>query len=190
MLTAQRKVATVGGVHWDDTLLSLFEDLEQQAEGLALAERDSEVAELSRAEYAEIDLSSRWHGSVGCALAVTVSGIGTIEARLARVGRDWCLLEAATAEWVVPMAAVAGVRGLSDRASAAQARALHARLGLGSVLRSIAAEASPVVLHRVDGTLSTGRLRRIGADFAELAGSAHGQPELVPFSVIAGLRRC
>jgi hypothetical protein len=47
-----------------------------------------------------------------------------------------------------------------------------------------------VVLHRVDGTLSTGGLRRIGADFAELAGSAHGQPELVPFSVIAGLRRC
>jgi hypothetical protein len=190
MLTAQRKVATVGGVHWDDTLLSLFEDLEQQAEGLALAERDTEVAELSRAEYAVVDLASRWHGSVGARLVVTVSGVGTIEARLARVGRDWCLLETAVQEWVVRMAAVAGVRGLSDRASAPETRSLHARLGLGSVLRGIAAEASPVVLHRVDGTLSTGRLRRIGADFAELAGSAHGQPELVPFSVIAGLRRC
>ena len=33
-------------------MFDLFDDLEQQAEGLALTERDAAVAELGRAEYA------------------------------------------------------------------------------------------------------------------------------------------
>ena len=50
---------------WERELLDLFEDLEHQAEGLALTDRDAEVAELARSEYAEIDLAARVHASVG-----------------------------------------------------------------------------------------------------------------------------
>ena len=37
------------GMRWEERLLDLFDDLEQQADGLALAERDALVAEQSRA---------------------------------------------------------------------------------------------------------------------------------------------
>ena len=54
--------------------LELFDDLEQQAEGLALAERDARVAERCRAEYAEVDLVARLHASVGTPVQVEVRG--------------------------------------------------------------------------------------------------------------------
>ena len=41
---------------WDAALLDVFEDLEQQASGLRLADRDAEVADLAAAAYAEVGL--------------------------------------------------------------------------------------------------------------------------------------
>ena len=60
-------------MRWEERLLDLFDDLEQQADGIALAERDALVAEQSRAEYAAVTLADRLHASVGTRLLLDVA---------------------------------------------------------------------------------------------------------------------
>jgi hypothetical protein len=177
-------------VSWEKRVLDLFDDLEQQAEGLALVERDATVAELGRAEYAEVELLSRLHASVGHLVQLHVRGLGTLRGSLRRVGAGWCMLSAeppGTTETVVSIAALVSARGLSPRAVPEAARGPLARLGLGSVLRRMAEEPDDVVLALVDGEARRGQLRRVGSDFVELAG-ADGGTEVVPFSAVAAVR--
>lgn len=185
-------------MRWEQRLVDLFDDLEQQAEGLALAERDIEVAELARAEYAAVDLGSRLHASPGHRVVLVVVGVGRLEATIVRVGADWLLVEDAQAEWLVRSAAVAQVHGLSDRAVPASQRPLTARLGLGSALRGIAEDRSEVRLHRLDGGTFVGYIRRVGADFLELVGIAADRHEagaraadvaVAGFQALAAVRR-
>ena len=147
------------GMRWDDGLARLFDDLEQQAEGLALVERDTEVAEAVRAEYSQVDLVSRLHGSLGLPLRLAVAGVGTVEGELRRAGDGWCLLDTGQREWVVRLPAVSSVRGLADRGVVASARPLTARLGLASVLRGLVEMRAESVLHRTDSTLLAGPAR-------------------------------
>lgn len=187
-------------------LLGLFEDLEQQAEGLALSERDMEVAELSRAEYAHVALDARVHASVGREVVIGVEGLGAVPGVLARVGAGWFLLATTgeeqpgpAQEWIVRLAAVQRAAGLSERALDEPSRPLSARLGLGSALRGVAAERSEVRAHLRDGAVLHGQLGRVGADFVEISlgdggGSWDGERgrlsrELVPFRALAALRR-
>jgi hypothetical protein len=176
-------------MRWDDRLGDLFDDLEQQAEGLALAQRDAEVAELARAEYARVDLAARLHGSLGRLLVVGVSGVGTVEGTLSRVGAGWCLLESGTREWLVRLAATGSVRGLTEGGGAGWSSAPTARLGLASALRSLAEARAETVLHRLDGSMSRGVLGRVGADFVDVrSGPPSGYLETVPFEAIAAVR--
>jgi hypothetical protein len=180
-----------GGV---ERLLGLFEDLEQQAEGLTLQDRDLEVAELSRSEYSEVELASRLHASLGREVVVAVRAVGDLPGRVGRVGPGWLLLEddAAVSVWVVRTAEVLAVSGLSERALPEAARPVTARVGLGSVLARLASARVPVRLHHLDGRVRTGLLRRVGADFAELqpveADEVRRQPLAVPFSGLAAVR--
>ncbi len=179
---------------WEERLLALFDDLDQQAEGLALAERDVEVAELGRAEYAGVDLASRVHASVGRPVRLTVAGLGRVEARLCAAGTDWCLLSTAvpgpSREWLVRLAAVATAEGLSDRAVPEAARPIAGRLGLGSALRRLAESREPVQLTRLDGAATRGRLRRVGADFVEVVGEEHRAAlSVLPFAHLAATCR-
>ena len=180
-----------------DRVEALLGDVEQQAEGLALVARDAEVAEFRRAEYAQVDLLGRLHGSSGRRLAVELAGTDPLEAVLTRVGADWCLLEAGGREWVVRLAAVRSWRGLADQVVPAAARPLTARLGLGSALRGLAEARAETVLHRTDAVTRRGRLLRVGADFVEvLAGGEGGDGtegrggavEVVPFAALAAVR--
>jgi hypothetical protein len=179
-------------MQWEERLLAVFEDLEQQAEGLALGARDAEVAELARAEYAGVDLISRLSGSIGAHLRIEVTGVGRLRGRLARVGRDWLLLLTDSHEWLLRDAALAAVRGLGERAVDPRHRAATARLGLGSALRGIAEEQDVVLVHRLDGGVARGVPRRVGADFVELIDDAEAGatgPVLVAFAGVAGVRR-
>ncbi len=172
-------------------MFDLFDDLEQQAEGLALAERDAAVAELGRAEYAEVELVSRLHASVGHPVQLHVQGLGLVGGRLGRVGAGWCMLSAeppATGETVVRIGALMSLRGVSPRAVPEAVRGPLARLGLGSVLRTLAETREAVVLVLVDGEARRGVLRRVGADFAEVGVGADGGSEVVPFSAVAAVR--
>ena len=184
-------------MHWEQRLLALFDDLEQQAEGLALSQRDAEVAELGRAEYARVDLGSRLHGSLGRRVAFAVTGVGPLDARLGRVGSDWCLAETATHEWLLRLDAVTRVSGLGEQAVDPRHRALVARLGFGSALRGVAEDGVPVLVHLLDGTQARGWPRRVGADFLELRSEqdaawgdgAGGRVEVLAFAAVAGVRR-
>jgi hypothetical protein len=179
-------------MRWEEQLFAVFDDLEQQAEGLALVERDTEVAELGRAGYAEVDLVARLHASVGAEVGVDLAGADAVRGRLCRVGTDWCLLAAGSLEWVVRLSAVTSVRGLSDRALGPEARGLGARLGLGSALRGVAEGRHEVVLHRIDGRRLEGVLGRVGADFVEVsgrAGDAVAGTVAVPFAAVAAVCR-
>ena len=173
----------------DPRLTALFDDLEQQAAGLELTERDRGVAEQQRAEYATVDLVGRLHGSVGTDLALVVAPVGLLYGRLRRVGSGWLLLEAGRLDWLVRTASVSSVRDLSDRAVPTEARSVTARLGLGSALRQLAASGRVTVVELVDRRSLHGRLRRVGADFVEVL--VTGDPpalEVVPFSALAAVR--
>lgn len=180
---------------WERRLFDLFEDLEQQAEGAALVARDAEVAELARAEYSEVDLTSRCHASVGLDVEL-VAGHGlVVRGRVARVGAGWCLLVCGSGsgrpdaqEWVFVLGALVAARGLSPQARPPSTRPLTGRLGLGSVLRGVAEEREPVTLVRTDGERRRGRVGRVGQDFLELFPD-DGALEVVPFSAVAALRR-
>lgn len=178
---------------WEERLLAVFDDLEQQAEGLALAERDAEVAELGRAAYAAVDLASRLHAAPGSRLTLSVRGVGVVAGRVARVGADFLLVEAADRTWVVRMHALVTVFGLPDRAVGDAARSLPARVGMGSVLRGIAEATLPVTVQTTDGDVLRGRVRRVAADFVELwraeehVGRGDGAWVLVPFGAVAAL---
>jgi hypothetical protein len=176
---------------WEERLLDLFDDLELQAEGLQLAERDALVLEQRRAEYAEVGLAVRLHGTVGAQVSVELDGVGLIHATLARVGAGWCLLRAEGRDWLVPLAAVRSWRGLADRGPSEAARPVTARLGLGSALRAVAEAHGEVLLHRADGSVTRGVLGRVGADFLELGGDdaePGGYVDVVPFAAVTALR--
>jgi hypothetical protein len=181
-------------MRWEERLFDLFDDLEQQAEGLALTGRDAEVAELTRAEYAQVDLAARLHASVGRSVRLGVSGLGPVEARLARVGEGWCLLANSATEWLIRTAAIRSARGLSQHGRMEPARPLTARLGLTSALRGVAETRSSVVVHHLDATSQRGLLGRVGADFVELAvgddaaaAAPVGVVEVVPFCHLAAV---
>ena len=197
-MTDRPRRATVEPMHWEERLLALFDDLEQQAEGLALSARDAEVAELGRAEYAQVDLASRLHGSVGRRVGLVVEGLGRLDAVLARVGAEWCLADDGSHEWLVRVDALMQVSGLGEQAVDARHRSLGARLGFGSALRGVADERLPVLLHLRGGGTVRGTVRRVGADFVELlaglpdgawADAASARPEVVAFGAVAAVRR-
>lgn len=159
----------------DRALLALFDDLEQQAEGLALVQRDEVVLDRLRDEYAEVDLLSRLHASTGRDVVMTTRGAGDLPGVLGRVGSDWCLLErsrwgASPVEVLVHLPLVTSIRGLADAAEPAAARSVLARLGLTACLRRLAEAGGTHTLRLTDGTARSGSLGRVGADFVELWG--------------------
>ena len=181
-------------MRWEERILGLIDDLEQQAEGLALAERDALVAQQSRAEYAEVDLAARLHATVGRTVVVDVAGVGALQATLTRAGEGWLLLDREGQSWIVTVAAVRSLRGLAEGGVGAGARPVLARLGLGSALREVAEAGCETVLHWSHGTVSRGRLERVGRDFVELAAPAEPgdgsvrRVQVVPFSALAAVR--
>jgi hypothetical protein len=177
-------------MRWDDRFVDLFDDLEQQADGIALVRRDAEVAELARAEYAAVDLGARLHGSLGRPVVVLVAGVGPVEGTLNRVGAGWCLLGSGTQEWLLPLAAATGLRGLCEHAVSVAARPLTARLGVASALRALADTQPEAVVYRRDGSLVRGVLTRVGADFVDLRTGERGEGcvETVPFEAVAAVR--
>lgn len=180
---------------WEEQLGVLFDDLEQQAAAAFSLEREVELAERSQAEYARVTLASRLMASLGCAVTLQVTGVGTVGGRLERVTASWCLVapgvEAAGGEeWVVALAAVTACRGASGRSVAEEAWSPVTRLGLASALRGVGP--SRCVVHTRDGGSYEGTPRRIGADFVELLVGEPGRGGdvvLVAFAALAAVQR-
>jgi hypothetical protein len=181
---------------WDG-LGGLFEDLEQQAEGLHLADPDAEVAERSQSEYSNVTLESRLHASLDLTVEIAVVGLGALRGTLRRVGPDWLVLHSAhpDREWVVRSAMATAVRGLSPKSVSAATQPAVTRLSLRSVLRGLADEGVQIRVHHPDGSCLDGRLVRVGADFVEVTspeslGRGPGSPAaVVPLHQVCAVSR-
>ncbi|MEP6815460.1 MAG: hypothetical protein ABI873_07925 [Marmoricola sp.] len=183
---------------WERSVLALLDDLEQQAEGLHLVERDLEVADRSRAEYAQVGLASRLHAVLGRPVRLTLLGGLALTGTVERTGADWLLLTdspesgGARREWIVRQAALSSLQGATSRAVPDDALGVLRRLSLRSVLRGLAEEGADGLLHLVDGSRLDGRLLRLGEDFAEVrleAGPATDGYDLVPLTALAAVQR-
>lgn len=161
-------------MRWDQ----LFADLEAQAYAASTRERAAQVDERARAELARVTMADRLVPSVGTVLTVHCDGDVRVVGTVARVGRDWLLLdEGSGREAVLNLASVLTVAGLGRAAAAAgTTSAVESRLALRSVLRAVARDRSSVRVHLVDASTIEGTIDRVGADFIELA--AHGVGEL------------
>ena len=181
-----------GGSGGERSILALLDDLEQQAQGAALLERDLEVADRSRSEFARVGLASRVHALDGRWVRLRLLGGLRLDGAVLRTGVDWLLLgEQSGREWVVRSEALAAVHGAPTRSVSDQALGVVRRLSLGSVLRGLAEADGACLLHLVDGARLEGRLGRIGADFVEARllpalGEGH---DLLPFSALAAVQQ-
>lgn len=171
---------------WEDDLFALFDDLEGEASALYAAEREAEVADRGRAEYQQVTLASRVMASVGTEVALTVRGVGAVLGTVDRVAETWLLASSGKHDWVVNLAAITAVEGASVRSIPEVAWSPLTRLGLGSALRRISEAGEKCRLHLQDGTTHEGTIRRVGADFCELAeGEESRRLVLVAFSGLA-----
>lgn len=180
-------------MRWD----RLFRDLEGQLDAADAAELDAEVADRTRRESALVAMVDRLRGATGARMSVRVAGAGVVDGVLLETGSEWLLLaEHGGREALLPVAAVVSVAGLGVR-TAAPAGQVFARLGLAAALRAIARDRAAVSVGLVDGSVLTGTLDRVGADFAEV--SVHGGGEaprraevrgvrLLPFAALAWVR--
>ncbi|HEX8768525.1 MAG TPA: hypothetical protein VF714_09155 [Jatrophihabitans sp.] len=181
-------------MRWDD----LFADLEAQAQALLRAERDAEVAELTRLETSRLELVSRLRPALGGVLRVRCLGGVALAGRLSAIGTGWLLLdEEAGREAFVATAAVVSIGGLGRLAAAPDA-ALDARLGIGRALRGLARDRSVLRACLTDSTVIDGTVDRVGSDFVEFAVHAAGEPRrraevrevlVLPIGALAVLRR-
>jgi hypothetical protein len=153
---------------WEESMFAVLDDLEQQAAGLHLVERDAEVADLTVAEYAGISLGARLHASLGLELRVRLVGGRQLSGRLARIGKDWMLLVDRSGQWIVRFDGVAALTGLSARADSEETWSVMDRLTLRAVLRRLSSVSEPCQVHFVDDQQVAGRVGRVGRDFFEL----------------------
>lgn len=179
---------------WERALLDLFDDLEAQAAGLSQVARDEDVADLARAEYAEVALVERLHGSLGVEVRLEVAGGATVRGPLQRVGRGCAAVRSTDVPRVlhlVNLDHVLSVSTTSTRAEASASLPLTSRLGMAAAARHLAEEADEVSMRLADGRRLAGVLSRVGADFLELtptAGDGAGlSTVLVPLAAVATL---
>lgn len=177
----------------------LFDDLEAEFDAGLQAELVGEVAERTRREHALLRLVDRVRPAVGHELAVELRGGDAVRGRLSDVGADWLLLqEPGGREVLVPIAAVLGLTGLSDRSgSPGEEGVVEARLDVRRALRALARDRAGVAIGLADGRTLSGTIDRVGADHLELAEHAPGearrrgavrQVRLVPLDAVTAVR--
>jgi hypothetical protein len=182
-------------VRWE----ALFGDLEAQAEQLAAAELQAEVADRTRREVGLLRLVDRLREAEGHPLAVTVEGAGVVHGRLLDNGPDWVLLgETNRREVLVPLGAVLGVTGMGARSAVPGSEGeVGRRLDLRWALRGLARDRAGVAVVLRDGSTLGGTVDRVGADHVDVAEHPPGearratavrQVRLVPLAALALLR--
>jgi hypothetical protein len=165
----------------------VFDDLESQAGALFAQERDLELADRARSEYASVTLASRLMASVGRSLLLDVEGVGQIRGDLRRATGSWSLLEGHRQEWIVSHASLTSVVGASTRSVPEAAWSALARLGLGSALRRLADEQMACVIRLRDGAAHRVVPQRIGHDFVEAADPS-GHRRLLALAAVAAVQ--
>ncbi len=166
---------------WENDLFALFDDLESQAASLWEADREAELADRARSEYAAVTLASRLMASIGDTVSLELPVVGRVEGRLDRTGETWCLVTASGQDWIIVLSHVVAVQGASARSVPEVAWSPVNRLGLRSALRRLADSGHRCLVHLMDTSRHEVQLGRIGADFMECETSG-GRELLVPYS--------
>ncbi len=174
-------------VEWDEGLFAFLDDLEGRAEALYDAERETDLVDRSRTEYAAVTLAGRLMASVGAPIVLDVLGVGPVAGVLQRVGPDWCLTHGSAQDWVVRLPAVVAVDGVSARSVPEVAWSPVSRLGFGSALRRLADAGERCVVHGTDGTAREAVVARVGADFVEVT-AGEGRSLLLARDAIAAVQ--
>jgi hypothetical protein len=172
---------------WEHELFALFDDLEGQAAAAWEADREAELADRARAEYAAVTLASRLMASRGAEVALDLPHVGRLEGHLARVGDGWCLLSDRGQDWIVPLRSVVGVRHASERSVPDVAWSPVDRLGLRAALRRLADAGSRCLWHLADGSRVEAYVVRVGADFLEARDGA-GVSLLLPYDALVAVQ--
>lgn len=171
----------------EDQLFELLDDLERQAAAAYAEEREWEIADVARADYAQVTLASRLMASLESDVSLEVAGIGRLAGRLVRLGDGWLVL-AGRSTWLVVLPAVISVTGASARSRHEDSWDLRHRLGLRSVLERLAEQGSHCLIHRCDGSSASSRISRIGADFVEAEERGPGHETLIALTQIAAVQ--
>jgi hypothetical protein len=181
-------------MRWDD----LFADLEAQLAAAETATWRGELADRSRAELGRVALVDRLVVRRQQPLTVAVRDTGALRGRLLDVGYEWLMIEDESQRTVlVPAAACLWLTGLGRAAEIQSERSVARRLGLTTILRTLAQQRISVTL-TVSGDLQiTGTIDRVQADHLDLAEHPADQPRragdvlavrTVPFAAIALVR--
>jgi hypothetical protein len=149
----------------------LFADLQAQFEAEESAVERAESASRARAEVGAVGIADRLRGAVGLPLTLGCGHAGTVAGVLVDLGPDWLLVEADGARaCLVALSAVRSVAGLGRRTAAAEPLGtVRGRLDLRRALRGLARDRSAVQVVLDDGSVLSGTLDRVGADYVELA---------------------
>jgi hypothetical protein len=177
----------MSGMSWEHDLFAVLDDLEAQAAGAWAAEREAELADRARTEYASVTLASRLMAARGEHVVLELAHAGRVEGRLVRVGEGWCLVGGPRGEWLVATGHLVGAHVPGTRSVPEVAWSPVDRLGLGAALRRLSDAGAHCLLHRADGSRRGGTLGRVGADFVEVLDA--GRVDLVPSAALVAVCR-
>ena len=182
-LVAQYAASYGEQMRWE----ALFADLEAQFDASDAADLAVEIADLTRAERATVELADRLRAAQGSHVTIVVAGGDAVAGQLLEVAAQWVLVGEGTRRALVPLGALAAVGGLAVR-SAPPGGGVARRLGLGAALRALARDRVTVRV-ATDGFDLTGRVERVGADHLDLAVAAPGAVLwAVPFAALRVVR--
>ena len=163
---------------------NLFSDLEGQLSSERDAQFQADVAELTRAERASVDLASRLVASRGMDLRIGLVGGEAIADVVTDASAQWLLLGASSTQTLVPLTAIASVHGLAART--AVVTEVERRLSLGHALRALSRDRARVVANTAGGDVS-GVVGAVGADHVDIA-TSDSVAVTVPFAAIRWVR--
>lgn len=149
----------------------LFADLEAQFEAERDAADRAEVSARARLEMGAVRLIDRLRGAAGSSLVLDCRGAGQIVGDLTEVGPDWLLVtDQRGRECLIASRAVRAVGGLGRRTAVAEdGGVVRGRLDLRRALRGLARDRAAVQVVLDEGTVLTGTIDRVGADYLEVA---------------------
>jgi hypothetical protein len=168
-------------MRWDH----LFADLEGQLAAERAAHFQADVAEMTRAERASVELSARLVAQRGKDITVVLATGDTVRGTVADAAAQWVLLTDDGRHVLVPRKAVTAVHGLGARARASTE--VERRLSLGYALRALSRDRARVVV-RTQASEFSGALGAVGADYVDVS-TRPDQVTSVPFDAIMLVRQ-
>lgn len=162
-------------VRWND----LFGDLEGQFASAQNAEFEAEVAALAIAERASVELAARIRAAGSDPLGVRLEGGSVVWGTITDVTPTWILLHEGKREHLIPLAAIVGITGVTDRS--VPWGEVERRLSLGHALRALSSAGARVITETKGGDFR-GTIAAVGADHCDILLDSDGGCVAVPFS--------